>query len=1147
MKPLVVFILIAFVLSAIVLSLSAAVGGGGFVIISPGGGGGSGGTNSVSVTNAVQNILQNGSVVGNNITNLNFTNSRNAILNVTAVDKTVTVEVAVALTNSAGLAGQLNDETGTQSVVFNDTPNITNLIVYSNAYVRYLLPVETVMKVSSVGSIGNILPGTNNQVLALSNSIPEWVTLSTIANNNWVSNSTTLANNLPVFGQGGSGVATTNISAFRGLIAAMSATNLSGVYNVLAYGATNDGTYGFQTNIQNAIDAASSAGGGIVYFPAGTYAIGTNFVYPAYTSEGYMSSLVLRSNNVYLIGDGPSSIIKMTRSQGTQYNFLGSNNTTNIGLCNLTIDGNYDGSTILAVDLTQFYYNKNVRFQNVNFINSGMDAVDTQFGLEVSVIDCTASNIVGNVIGTQNTYTFVDNLLAEYCATMTNATTTNTYAFSISGGLGVVQNSKLIRCRNFLEVLGGTQVKVDSSYFNTTNTHANATNVIVEGTATFNNVQFNCPASLTSFFVVVSTNRTANFADCKFEGRQGIRGIQPTLITVDGCTFDTGYGIQITGGTGHKISNSRFAGTANGIRFDTSAGAFPSHSVIAHGNVFTESAGYYVDNNGTNHLISGNMFIAAPNGFFGDVSARHNFDGNTMLTSTVTLESHDNELHHNNIGTLSFGFDNSTNSFFGNKITTFTGSAQARSNSFWMGFTNGVLNIGDSSGSNGVLQAHLIRSMIGTTDFGYQSIKPAINNPNVDFSYRLLSISTNANFNAVTTGASSNRISTVIYTNTASTWITGLLSAAFTWIDNAGIPASSFRLPPTNISTIRYSTDVNTNYYAEFLSSTPNLPLESLAGLESVITTGQTVRYDPTAGFTNTAWPAVGSVSSVSTDTNMSVGTPTTTPAITFTNYSGTGPFARSNAPAFRNALFSGTTTNSGTVLFNPDNTYDIGGDGVNRPAYVIAANTVTAPYLWATTNLNVGSGTLSPTNIIQVDRSKVGSLARAFTLNTNAEAKFFGLLSVESSTNAQIQFYDTTGSNYVALRPAASMLATSNYTIVFPPAPSNTLSTVIYTNSGAGNSNVQMVFNPVFYTNATLNFPQISANNSTNLVVNITGVVTNSVVTVSASVETFTNRVVYVGFVTNAGIVVVQGVNFSASTIDPPSGSFNIKVEKIP
>jgi hypothetical protein len=63
-----------------------------------------------------------------------------------------------------------------------------------------------------------------------------------------------------------------------------------------AYGATGDGTTDDTISIQAAIDACTAAGGGIVYFPPGTYSI-TN-------------TLTVVGHNVTLMGDGDASVIE---------------------------------------------------------------------------------------------------------------------------------------------------------------------------------------------------------------------------------------------------------------------------------------------------------------------------------------------------------------------------------------------------------------------------------------------------------------------------------------------------------------------------------------------------------------------------------------------------------------------------------------------------------------------------------------------------------------------------------------------------------------------------------------------------------------------------------------------------------------------
>ena len=78
------------------------------------------------------------------------------------------------------------------------------------------------------------------------------------------------------------------------------------VYNVvLDYGAHRDGINDDKQHIQDAIDAASNAGGGIVYLPSGNYRI--------------TGSLTMKSS-VQVVGDGPyATVLKPYHSGGSHY------------------------------------------------------------------------------------------------------------------------------------------------------------------------------------------------------------------------------------------------------------------------------------------------------------------------------------------------------------------------------------------------------------------------------------------------------------------------------------------------------------------------------------------------------------------------------------------------------------------------------------------------------------------------------------------------------------------------------------------------------------------------------------------------------------------------------------------------------------
>ncbi len=73
-------------------------------------------------------------------------------------------------------------------------------------------------------------------------------------------------------------------------------------YNVLDYGALGNGVANDKASIQAAIDAADSAGGGIVYFPDGTYSV----------VSGASREGILIGDNITLLGNGITSEIVFT-------------------------------------------------------------------------------------------------------------------------------------------------------------------------------------------------------------------------------------------------------------------------------------------------------------------------------------------------------------------------------------------------------------------------------------------------------------------------------------------------------------------------------------------------------------------------------------------------------------------------------------------------------------------------------------------------------------------------------------------------------------------------------------------------------------------------------------------------------------------
>lgn len=113
-------------------------------------------------------------------------------------------------------------------------------------------------------------------------------------------------------------------------------------YNVRDYDAKADGSTSDTTIIRSVIDLVSTAGGGVVYCPAGTYALNG-------TGTASQGCLALPAN-VTLLGDGPGKTILKLLDQGNNtvtgiVRLLSGSANTNVEIIGITIDGNASAQT----------------------------------------------------------------------------------------------------------------------------------------------------------------------------------------------------------------------------------------------------------------------------------------------------------------------------------------------------------------------------------------------------------------------------------------------------------------------------------------------------------------------------------------------------------------------------------------------------------------------------------------------------------------------------------------------------------------------------------------------------------------------------------------------------------------------------------
>lgn len=103
------------------------------------------------------------------------------------------------------------------------------------------------------------------------------------------------------------------------LTAAIALKETRRFFNVLDYGAVGDAATDNRAFLQAAIDAAESAGGGVVWFPKGVYLM-TDYTD---TTGGMRQQLVVGGDGVVLMGEGRQSIIRSSVSNARPLTYLG--------------------------------------------------------------------------------------------------------------------------------------------------------------------------------------------------------------------------------------------------------------------------------------------------------------------------------------------------------------------------------------------------------------------------------------------------------------------------------------------------------------------------------------------------------------------------------------------------------------------------------------------------------------------------------------------------------------------------------------------------------------------------------------------------------------------------------------------------------
>lgn len=155
------------------------------------------------------------------------------------------------------------------------------------------------------------------------------------------------------------------------------------VFNVMVFGATGNGSTDDTVAIQSAINAANAAGGGIVYFPIGLYAVSATAGNPA---------LIIPGNNITLQGAGSrGSVLFLLASSPVNAFILQAFNVSYVNIYDMEIKGNgvSPGAGVLYFPLVNFSGGSFCIFRNVYFYRSPSGMLGFNGNSYMWVEDCT--------------------------------------------------------------------------------------------------------------------------------------------------------------------------------------------------------------------------------------------------------------------------------------------------------------------------------------------------------------------------------------------------------------------------------------------------------------------------------------------------------------------------------------------------------------------------------------------------------------------------------------------------------------------------------------------------------------------------------------------------------------------------------------
>jgi hypothetical protein len=332
------------------------------------------------------------------------------------------------------------------------------------------------------------------------------------------------------------------------------------VYNVKGYGAVGNGTTDDTTAVQAAITAVEAAGGGVIYFPVGTF---------------LLSPLTITGSGITIVGSGWSSILKLAPSSNDYLIKLspGSGSVT-IDISRLAISGNASNQTsggcIYAPGSVQS------RFDSIHFSNA-FDAclylyenTSSVFGHHNRVTRCLFDNL-NNVAGADQRGILMhsndENYIAfcdfENWGGLAGSLGSNYYAIhDQSAGLQVITSCVFVGGQTGVQIDSSSGTRVIGCTFDgvgSAGVHANGSrnaiigNLFTNGSSTSNGAAGQCEIDNSSSATVVgnvcSVTTTGVVRNCIRElGSSSNNSIvADNIIDMQGSLYSTNPAIQLFG------------------------------------------------------------------------------------------------------------------------------------------------------------------------------------------------------------------------------------------------------------------------------------------------------------------------------------------------------------------------------------------------------------------------------------------------------------------------------------------------------------------------------------------------------------------------------------------------------------------------